>query len=881
MLAKLLTVLAFVSCAVAQLYITQPVEGTVWQEGTIQTIRWLNGTGPITINLRAGPTEITQQIVETIVSNFDAAQGSFQWTVSTNLPSGNAYAIEIDGTYSHAFSIAGGMTTLSYTVNPASRTPISSSTASALTTKSMVSATSISAMATNSAASSSLSATASSTSDCRALKADVLSMGSLLLVAHVLLPRARFASLPPSDETLNKKEQLQDFILHMPHKVEMKPVTFSKGQSVPKRGAGENPDLLLHGITSYEFIGTLGTGKFSKVKLGRNVHTYQLAAVKIIDKRTHDDRVLSRLVREITLMELLDHPNIVKLYEVVETKNSLFLIMEYVEGCNLDEYLQQRGGRLKESEARYVFRQIVAAISHCHSRWVCHRDLKTPNILIGRDGQVKIADFGLGNRFGINRLRTICGSMLYYSPEIISGYKYYGSEVDNWCLGIALFRMTAGFEPFAHATTVGELKKDVCGGNYKIPSSLSEELKATITRLLALDRKQRMSIVELLSMDDWVNDFGRLPSVCTYDNFAAADGDASGRRRTRHDEYGPSSVRKVSIIHPIELSTYYLHHGDLDEANVARQEKLEAFKDSLVDQSVTLLTATTSVKLNVGKILSRMSGASKRALRANPEDFESISARTGYGHRLISKDYLCRFALESFSLDPQSSPYDNAYQLGTRMLNILKKSCELFGITYVFDGPNRLLCVLETKVAINGPRAQSKPNPDHDIDTKVSSSGFKSFFGGMNTLSNGDIGRPISTQLLSSPLSIMKLTTQSSPLSDRPSFRTVSPSCSKSTGTTLVSQAFSSMMFTDPSDLHNYQDRLVLFRIEAILPNAPEFANPKPAKLHSFGKPKLADTTLTTSTTIRFSRIKGSNEVFKMAISWLMDVIREDYSLPQ
>lgn len=98
---------------------------------------------------------------------------------------------------------------------------------------------------------------------------------------------------------------------------------------------------------------------------------------QIIDKRAHDYRILSRLVREITLMEALDHDNIVRLYETIETADSLFLIMEYVPGINLDEHLQQRPNRaLDEHDARMVFRQLVAAVDYCHSRWVVHRDLK-------------------------------------------------------------------------------------------------------------------------------------------------------------------------------------------------------------------------------------------------------------------------------------------------------------------------------------------------------------------------------------------------------------------------------------------------------------------------------------------------------------------------
>lgn len=199
---------------------------------------------------------------------------------------------------------------------------------------------------------------------------------------------------------------------------------------------------------------------------------------------------MSRLVREVALMEVLDHENIVQLYETYETADALYLVMEYVAGYNLEEYLKRLvKGRLDENEARDIFRQVVMAVDHCHSKWVVHRDLKvhikcnagtgssslwlisykTPNILLTADHRVKIADFGLGNRFGLTRLKTVCGkmrcesyaskqakisfigSMLYYSPEIISARSYVGPEVDSWCLGILLFRMTTGIELFSHA----------------------------------------------------------------------------------------------------------------------------------------------------------------------------------------------------------------------------------------------------------------------------------------------------------------------------------------------------------------------------------------------------------------------------------------------
>ncbi|KAI7856909.1 kinase-like domain-containing protein, partial [Circinella umbellata] len=345
-----------------------------------------------------------------------------------------------------------------------------------------------------------------------------------------------------------------------------------------------NPDLLLQGIGEYVFIEPLGHGKFSKVLLAEHYLTGEKYAVKIIDKRVHDYRILSRLIREITLMEALDHENIVHLYETFETADSLFLIMEYVPGVNLDEYLQQQPNRaLSETEARAIFRQLVTAIDYCHYRWVVHRDLKAPNILLKPTGQVKLADFGLGNRFGLQRLKTICGSMLYYSPEIITGQKYVGPEIDCWCLGILLFRITAGHEPFGHARTVGELKKDVVSGNYPMPCHLSEDLKSTIRKCLSLDRRKRLGIRQALQGDPWLNDHGKLEDPFSKNiNVNAINAEEAIRLRTDRDRAKRQylrdmedekrkglRIRKTVIYHPINTSIYFTgtgtHSTNVDE----------------------------------------------------------------------------------------------------------------------------------------------------------------------------------------------------------------------------------------------------------------------------------------------------------------------------
>ncbi|CAO3596390.1 unnamed protein product [Absidia cylindrospora] len=370
-----------------------------------------------------------------------------------------------------------------------------------------------------------------------------------------------------------------------------------------------SPDYMLAGIGDYTFCRPLGHGKFSKVMLAKHYLTGEQYAIKVIDKRVHEYRVMSRLVREIRLMEALDHPNVVRLYETVETADSLYLIMEYVPGFNLDEHLQKRHGKLQEDEARLVFRQMVTAVDYCHSRWVVHRDLKAPNVLLKTNGQVKLADFGLGNRFGLQRLRTMCGSMLYYSPEIICEQKYIGPEVDCWCLGVTLFRMTAGFEPFSHARTFGELRKDVMDGNYPMPSHFSEGLQQTIRKCLSVDRRQRIALRVALKDDPWINNDGQLQDLFLekttgyyggYDNNNStlliqgepATVDESVRHRMERErskrqclkdmeeeKQSRENVKRTVIYHPINTAIYFTGNAAYSpkaDENTQTQELLRA-----------------------------------------------------------------------------------------------------------------------------------------------------------------------------------------------------------------------------------------------------------------------------------------------------------------
>ncbi|XP_075060380.1 serine/threonine-protein kinase MARK1 isoform X3 [Mixophyes fleayi] len=227
------------------------------------------------------------------------------------------------------------------------------------------------------------------------------------------------------------------------------PTKSSSRQSLPRcrNSIASTTDEQPH-IGNYRLLKTIGKGNFAKVKLARHVLTGREVAVKIIDKTQLNPTSLQKLFREVRIMKILNHPNIVKLFEVIETEKTLYLIMEYASGGEVFDYLVAHG-RMKEKEARAKFRQIVSAVQYCHQKCIVHRDLKAENLLLDADMNIKIADFGFSNEFTIgNKLDTFCGSPPYAAPELFQGKKYDGPEVDVWSLGVILYTLVSGSLPF-------------------------------------------------------------------------------------------------------------------------------------------------------------------------------------------------------------------------------------------------------------------------------------------------------------------------------------------------------------------------------------------------------------------------------------------------
>ncbi|XP_063059067.1 MAP/microtubule affinity-regulating kinase 4 isoform X1 [Engraulis encrasicolus] len=283
-----------------------------------------------------------------------------------------------------------------------------------------------------------------------------------------------------------------------------------KGTSVSSRSLGARvrgsmascSDEQPH-IGNYRLLKTIGKGNFAKVKLARHTLTSREVAIKIIDKTQLNPTSLQKLFREVRIMKSLHHPNIVQLFEVIETEKTLYLIMEYASGGEVFDYLVSHG-RMKEIEARAKFRQIVSAVHYCHQKNIVHRDLKAENLLLDADANIKIADFGFSNEFTLgSKLDTFCGSPPYAAPELFQGKKYDGPEVDIWSLGVILYTLVSGSLPF-DGQNLKELRERVLRGKYRVPFYMSTDCEGILRRFLVLNPSKRCTLEQIMK-DKWIN----------------------------------------------------------------------------------------------------------------------------------------------------------------------------------------------------------------------------------------------------------------------------------------------------------------------------------------------------------------------------------------
>ncbi|KAH8870947.1 Maternal embryonic leucine zipper kinase [Schistosoma japonicum] len=245
----------------------------------------------------------------------------------------------------------------------------------------------------------------------------------------------------------------------------------------------------------YLFCEPLAEGSFGVLYVALHAVTRQKVAIKILDKRKLGSDAY-RVKSEIEALKQLNHKYIYKLYQVVETQTHYYLVLEYLPGGELFDYILQKE-HLSEVEARVIFRQIVSAIGYIHIRGFAHRDLKPENILLDNDQNVRIIDFGLcAKGHNLSLLNTFCGSFAYVAPEVLANKEYSGSAADIWSLGVILYALLCGRLPF-DPTKPEELPQTIGKGLFAVPDSLSKTSKQLLSQMICVDPKKRIKMDEL------------------------------------------------------------------------------------------------------------------------------------------------------------------------------------------------------------------------------------------------------------------------------------------------------------------------------------------------------------------------------------------------
>eukprot|EP01094_Clydonella_sp_ATCC50884_P025484 TRINITY_DN670_c1_g1_i1.p1 TRINITY_DN670_c1_g1~~TRINITY_DN670_c1_g1_i1.p1 ORF type:complete len:390 (+),score=108.39 TRINITY_DN670_c1_g1_i1:121-1170(+) len=258
----------------------------------------------------------------------------------------------------------------------------------------------------------------------------------------------------------------------------------------------------------YDLGKVIGKGGFSVVVEATEKATGEKFAVKCIKKTMVEGEDIKLLRREIKIMKRVNHPNILKLFEVFEDEDEFYLVMELVNGKELFEKIVEKG-QYSEKDSSHIVKQIVSAVQYLHEQGIAHRDLKPENLLSAGDDEnevIKIADFGFSKNFGEEKLMTSCGSPGYVAPEVLTSESY-DKAVDMWSVGVIIYILLCGYPPF-YADNAPALFKKIMDVKYDFddPSwdDVSEDAKNLIRNLLKKEPDDRYTAQQCLE-DPWVS----------------------------------------------------------------------------------------------------------------------------------------------------------------------------------------------------------------------------------------------------------------------------------------------------------------------------------------------------------------------------------------
>ncbi|KAM6363017.1 aurora kinase B-like [Pluvialis apricaria] len=258
--------------------------------------------------------------------------------------------------------------------------------------------------------------------------------------------------------------------------------------------------IRIFSVKDFDVGPVLGKGAFGTVYLARERSSEFIVALKVLSKsQLEKNRLEYQLRREIEIQGRLQHPNILRLYNYFHDEHKVFLILEYAPRGELHKELQ-RYQRFDATRTATIMEEMADALLYCHERNVIHRDIKPENLLMGLQGEMKIADFGCSVHSPSLRRRTLCGTLDYMSPEIAT-HQAYSEKVDLWSLGVLCFELLVGHPPFTGGNT--ESDPDTTKVGLRFPRTVPQGARDLISRLLRHNPEQRLPLREVLQ-HPWV-----------------------------------------------------------------------------------------------------------------------------------------------------------------------------------------------------------------------------------------------------------------------------------------------------------------------------------------------------------------------------------------
>lgn len=266
----------------------------------------------------------------------------------------------------------------------------------------------------------------------------------------------------------------------------------------------EKSQANLFRIGNYVIERKIGMGAFSSVYKAKHIATNMDVAIKIIPKNILPEKIF---LRELSIMKTIIHPFCITLYEYFEDENNYNLIMEYVEGKTLLDFLNNIGTSSPEYAARHFFCELISALDYLHNTCnIMHRDLKVENIMIDRYNNIRIIDFGLGNVVDPQNqlLQTTCGSTCYAAPELFLGVPY-TNKIDIWSSGVILYALLCGFLPFEDKN-VRNLIMKIVNEPIQFPTFVKPEQRDLLTHILDKNQESRYNI-EQIKNHSWFQNY--------------------------------------------------------------------------------------------------------------------------------------------------------------------------------------------------------------------------------------------------------------------------------------------------------------------------------------------------------------------------------------